>query len=161
MTPPAIRLDVASTYADIMESVFTSAVAGKAWLATLAIALAIVQVSTGARIFGRLGGLLRIEAGTAARVHRWSGRLAVLVTLPVVFHCITILGFQTTDARVAVHSIVGSAVYGVLAGKLLVLRTPRFPGWALPVAGGTLFTVLAVMWLTSSWWYFTEVRFGF
>lgn len=160
MTPPG-RLDVASTYTDLMESVFTSPVAGKAWLATLAIALAVVQVSTGARIFGRLGGVLRIEPGTAARVHRWSGRLAVLVTLPIVFHCVTILGFQTTDTRVAVHSVVGSAVYGVLAGKLLVLRARGFPGWALPVAGGTLFTVLTVMWLTSSWWYFTEVRFGF
>lgn len=161
MTAPAARLDVASAYADVMESVFTTAVAGKAWLATLAIALAVVQVSTGARIFGRLGGVLRIEPGTAARVHRWSGRLAVLATLPIVFHCVTILGFQTTDTRVAVHSVVGSAVYGVLAGKLLVLRGRGFPGWALPVAGGTLFTVLAVMWLTSSWWYFTEVRFGF
>jgi hypothetical protein len=31
----------------------------------------------------------------------------------------------------------------------------------LPVAGGTLFTVLAVLWTTSSLWYFTDVRFGF
>jgi hypothetical protein len=31
----------------------------------------------------------------------------------------------------------------------------------VPVAGGTLFSVLAVLWLTSSYWYFTNVRFGF
>ena len=85
----------------------------------------------------------------------------MLVTLPIVFHCVTILGFQTTDARVAVHSVVGSFLYGVLAAKLLVVHDRRFPGWALPVAGGTLFAALAAMWLTSSWWYFTEVRFGF
>lgn len=160
MSPPA-PLDVASGYSELMETVFTSAIAGKAWLATLAIALALVQITTGARIFGRLQAVLPLGPGTAARVHRWSGRLAVLVTLPIVFHCVTILGFQTTDARVAVHSIVGSFVYGVLAAKLLVLRSRDFPGWLLPVAGGTLFSVLAVMWLTSSLWYFTEVRFGF
>ena len=154
-------LDVASAYSDALETVFSSAIAGKAWLATLAIALALAQVATGARIYGRLAGVLPFDGGTAARIHRWSGRLAVLVTLPVVFHCVTILGFETTDSRVAIHSIVGSFVYGVLAAKLLVVREHDFPGWLLPVAGGTLFSALAVMWLTSSLWYFTEVRFGF
>jgi len=158
---PVAPLDVASAYSDTLESVFSSAIAGKVWLATLAIALALVQICTGARIFGRLSGLLPFDAGTASTIHRWSGRLAVLVTLPIVFHCITILGFQTTDTRVAIHSIVGSFVYGVLAAKLLVVRNHAFPGWLLPVAGGTLFSLLAVVWLTSSWWYFTEVRFGF
>ena len=161
MTPVPWALDVASGYADVIESVFTSAIAGKAWLATFAMALALVQISTGARIYGRLAAVLPFEAGTSARIHRWSGRLAVLFTLPIVFHCVTILGFQTTDARVAAHSVVGSFFYGVLAAKLLVVHDRRFPGWALPVAGGTLFAVLATMWLTSSWWYFTEVRFGF
>lgn len=157
----ALALDVASGYADVLETVFSSAVAGKAWLATIAIALALVQISTGARIYGRLAGVLPFGSGTAARIHRWSGRLAVLVTLPIVFHCVTILGFQTTDTRVAVHSVVGSFVYGVLAAKLLVVRDHSFPSWALPLAGGTLFAMLAVMWITSSGWYFTEVRFGF
>lgn len=160
MTGAAIRLDVASSYTDAIEVFFTSAIAGKAWLATAAVILAVVQISTGARIYGRLAGVIPVSPGAAARVHRWSGRLAVLLTLPVVFHCVTILGFQTTDARVAIHSIVGSFFYGVLAAKLLVLRVHRFPGWLLPAAGGTLFAVLATLWLTSSWWYFTEVRFG-
>jgi hypothetical protein len=161
VSPAPWTLDVASGYADTLESVFTTAVAGKAWLATIAMALALVQVSTGARIYGHLAAVLPFEAGAAARVHRWSGRLAVLFTLPIVFHCVTILGFQSTDARVAVHSIVGSFFYGVLAAKLLVVHDRRFPGWALPLAGGGLFAVLATLWLTSSWWYFTEVRFGF
>jgi hypothetical protein len=154
-------LDVASSYADALETVFSSPVAGKAWLATIALALALVQISTAARIYGRLAGVLRLSPAAAARVHRWSGRIAVLVTLPIVFHCVTILGFQTTDTRVAVHSIIGSFFYGVLAAKLLVVRDHAFPGWALPVAGGALFATLAVMWITSSAWYFTEVRFGF
>lgn len=160
MTAATVTLDVASGYADAMTTVFSSAVAGKAWLATIAIALALVQISTGARIYGRLAGVLPIGPDAAARIHRWSGRLAVLATLPIVFHCVAILGFQTTDTRVAIHSIVGSFFYGVLVAKLLVLRNRSFPGWTLPLAGGTLFAVLAVLWMTSSLWYFTEVEFG-
>ncbi len=39
---------------------------------------------------------------------------------------------------------------------MLVLRTSRVPGWALPVLGAALFTVLVVVWWTSAYWYFTE-----
>jgi hypothetical protein len=156
-----VALDVASSYTDALESVFTSAIAGKAWLATIAFALALLQITTASRIYGRFAGLLRFGPGTAARIHRWSGRLAVLFTLPVVFHCVTILGFESTDARVLTHSIVGSFLYGILVAKLLVVHDRRFPGWVLPLAGGTLFAALATLWLTSSLWYFTEVRFGF
>jgi hypothetical protein len=154
-------LDVASSYADLMTSVFSTPIAGKAWFATAAIVLALVQVSTAARMWGHLRGLVRLGDAGAATVHRWSGRLAVLCTLPVVFHCVFILGFQTSDLRVAVHSIVGSFVYGVLAAKLLAVRAHGYPGWVLPAAGGTLFASLAVLWLTSSLWYFTNVELGF
>ena len=77
------------------------------------------------------------------------------------FHCTTILGFQTPDARVAAHSLAGSFVYGVFAAKVLVVRDRALPGWAFPAAGLTLASTLVFLWLTSSLWYFTEVRFGF
>jgi hypothetical protein len=35
------------------------------------------------------------------------------------------------------------------------------PVWALPTAGLTLASLLLALWLTSSLWYFTTVRFGF
>ena len=127
----------------------------------MAFALALLQITTAARIYGRVATVLPFGTGTAAVIHRWSGRLAVLFTLPVVFHCVTILGFQTTDGRVLIHSVVGSFLYGILVAKLLVVHDRRFPGWVLPVAGGTLFAALATLLLTSSLWYFTEVRFGF
>ena len=71
-------------------------------------------------------------------MHRWSGRTAFLVTLPVFFHCVTILGFQTPDTRVAVHALVGTFFYGVFAAKVLIVRDRSLPGWALPTAGLTL-----------------------
>jgi hypothetical protein len=156
-----VVLDIASTYEDILESVFSAPIAAKAWLATFAIVLALVQVLTAARIYGRLRAVIALPDGVVSRVHRWSGRLAVLITLPVIFHCVFILGFQTSSARVLAHSIIGSFVYGVVATKVFVVRNHAYPAWVLPVAGGTLFSVLVALWSTSSLWYFTEVRFGF
>lgn len=152
---------VSSTYTDILTSVFSSAIAAKVWLATGAGALALVQISTGARIFGKIKRFVPIPPPYVNGIHRWSGRLAVLLTLPVAFHCIFILGFRSTDARVLAHSIVGSLVYGVVAVKLFFVHDRDHPRWTLPLVGGTLFAVLATLWATSSLWYFTEVRFGF
>jgi Family of unknown function (DUF6529) len=152
---------VSSTYTDIIQWVFSSTIAGKAWFATAAIAFAILQVLTAARIFGKLQRLIPLQRPWPNRIHRWSGRLAFLCTLPVAFHCIFILGFQTRDARVTVHSIVGSFIYGVFAVKIFFVHDHDHPRWTLPLVGGTLFAVLATLWATSAYWYFTNVRFGF
>jgi Family of unknown function (DUF6529) len=152
---------VASTYSDILTSVFSSTIAAKAWLATGAGALALVQISTGARIFGKIRRFVPIPPPYVNRIHRWSGRLAILLTLPVAFHCIFILGFQTTDARVLAHSIVGSFVYGAITVKLFFVHDRDHPRWTLPLLGGVVFGTLAALWSTSSLWYFTDVRFGF
>ena len=151
---------VAERYTDLVTTVFSSPIAMKAWFATAALALAGVQVITAARIYGRVN-FLPERGPTIARVHRWSGRLAFVCTLPVFFHCVTILGFQTPDARVAIHSIVGTFLYGVFVAKVLIVRDRSLPNWALPTAGLTLASLLLVLWLTSSLWYFTTVRFGF
>lgn len=152
--------DVSETYTDLVTTIFSSTIAAKAWLATFAVVLALVQVTTAARIFGKLS-FLRIRGPWVPRVHRWSGRLAFLFTLPVFFHCVTILGFQTPDTRVAAHSLVGMFFYGVFAAKVLIVRDRSLPGWALPAAGVSLASILGLLWLTSSLWYFTSVRFGF
>jgi len=154
---------VNSTYTDIVTSVFSSAIAGKVWFASAAVFFALVQIVTASRIYGRIrwalpGTVLGVPIGT---IHRWSGRIAFLCTLPVAFHCIFILGFQTYDTRVLIHSLLGSFFYGVFAVKVLVVRDHSLPGWLLPVAGGTLFTFLIALWSTSSFWYFTTIRFGF
>jgi Family of unknown function (DUF6529) len=152
--------DVAGRYTDLVTTVFSSTLAFKAWFATGAFVLAIVQVTTAARIYGKLSFLP--ERGPAiARTHRWSGRAAFLLTLPVFFHCVTILGFRTPDLRVGLHAIVGTFFYGVFAAKVLIVRDRTLPAWALPTAGITLASMLAVLWVTSSLWYFTNVRFGF
>jgi hypothetical protein len=154
---------VASTYAHLATRVFSTPIAGKVWLASAAGVFALIQVTTAARIFGKLKRFIpwQVVGVPVNVIHRWSGRLAFLCTLPVAFHCVFILGFQTSSPRVLAHSLVGSFFYGVFAVKVFVVRERALPAWALPVAGGTLFGVLATLWATSSFWYFTNVRFGF
>jgi hypothetical protein len=153
--------NVESRYIDLVTSVFSTPIAFKAWFASAAALFAVVQVLTGARIFGKLTGIVPVPPPRVNRIHRWSGRLAILCTLPVAFHCVFILGFQTGDARVLIHSVLGTFLYGVVAVKLFFVHDADHPRWTLPLVGGTLFTVLALLWSTSSLWYFTQVRFGF
>ena len=84
--------------------------------------------------------------------HRIAGSLALLVSLPVAYHCLWSLGFNPDPggSRRFWHSVLGCAFYGAFATKVLVVRSRRMPGWALPVVGGLLFTVLVLIWLTSS-----------
>jgi hypothetical protein len=133
---------------------FSDTIHMKAWLATGAITLGLFQVLSAARLFelfqcapaGRFWG----------RMHRMSGYLAILLTLPVAYHCIFLLGFETTSPRVAIHSILGSAFYGAFLVKVILVRSERFPGWALPVAGGLLFAILAGLWVTSALYLFSS-----
>jgi hypothetical protein len=43
-------------------------------------------------------------------------------------------------------------------GGVLLVRSSRLPGWALPVAGGILVTVTVVLWYTAALWYFHGFR---
>ena len=86
-------------------------------------------------------------------LHRATGALAVLVTLPVAFSCLWSLGFQSYDTRVLMHSLVGCLLYGALVTKVLVLHGRPTPGWLLPAAGGAVLTALVLVVLTSAVWY--------
>jgi hypothetical protein len=94
-------------------------------------------------------------------LHRWSGRIAVLITVPVVVHCLYALGFQTAEPRVFVHSLLGCFFYGAFTAKMLLLSRTDVPGWALPAVGGALFTALVGLWFTSAFWFFTTVGVTF
>ena len=56
----------------------------------------------------------------------------------------------------AVHSLAGCFLYGAFAAKLVIVRSRRLPGWALPLAGGTLVALVALLWYSSALWYFND-----
>jgi hypothetical protein len=144
--PTGYALDIAG---------FSSPLYVKAWLTTVAAVLGVVQLLTAGRLYDA-----DAPAWTGA-VHRWSGRVAVLVTVPVVVHCVYALGFGTYELRVLVHSLLGCFFYGAFVVKMLLLSRKGQPRWVLPVVGGALFAALIGLWLTSSLWVFTTTGFHF
>src|SRR3712207_6027816 len=115
----------------------------KTWLTTAAAVLAVVQLLTAGRMYDAAA-----SAGVRT-VHRWSGRVSVLLTVPVAVHCLYALGFQGGSPRVLVHSLLGCFLYGAFVVKMLVLTRRDRPRWVVPVAGGALFTGVTGRWLTS------------
>ncbi|KPI22764.1 hypothetical protein OK074_7138 [Actinobacteria bacterium OK074] len=131
---------------------FSSTGAVKSWLATVAVLFAVVQLVSAFMVYGRLPG-----PSWSPALHRWSGRVAFLVAVPVAVHCLYALGYQTYSTRVLVHSLLGCFFFGAFSAKMLLLRADRLPGWLLPFVGGLVFTVLTVIWLTSALWFFRTV----
>jgi hypothetical protein len=129
---------------------FSSPLYAKAWLTTAAVVFAVVQLGTGIRI-------VRTAAPPGiATVHRWSGRIAILLTVPVIIHCLYALGFQTYSIRVLIHSVLGCIFYGAFVAKMLSLvNRETMPKWVIPVLGGVVFVSLAGLWATSALWLFT------
>ncbi|MDC0768805.1 DUF6529 family protein [Streptomyces sp. HD] len=128
---------------------FSSTGAVKSWLATTAIFLALVQLVSALMVYGKLPG-----PSWSAVLHRWSGRAAFLVAVPVAVHCLYALGYQTYETRVLWHSLLGCFFFGAFSAKMLLLRSERLPGWLLPIVGGLVFTALTIIWLTSALWFF-------
>jgi hypothetical protein len=85
-----------------------------------------------------------------------TGVSAIVLTLPIAYHCMRAYGVQTFDARIAVHSIAGCFVYGAFAAKVAIVRSRRLPGWTLPLAGGILVSLVALLWYTSALWYYND-----
>ena len=131
---------------------FSSPTAVKAWLATLATALAVFQFGSALVMYGKIGGIT--PPAWIGQAHVWTGRFAVLASIPVAVHCLFALGFEDTSSRVLFHSLFGCFFYGAFTAKMLLLSRKGVPGWALPLLGGAVFTALIAIWLTSALWFF-------
>jgi hypothetical protein len=112
--------------------------------------LVLAQLVTALWMYGRLGLTAPPRLGV---VHKGLGALALLVSLPVAYHCLWSIGFETYTGRVLVHSLAGCLVYGAFVVKVVGLHADASPRWLVPVAGGALFTLLVVTVLTSAVWY--------
>jgi len=135
---------------------FRDQITMKAWFATVAVLCAVVQIGSALRLYGKVG---RGPApGWLGDVHRLSGTFAFLFTLPVAYHCLWSIGFNADPGlnRVYVHSVAGCLFYGAFAAKVIFVRSRGLPGWALPLAGGLVFTALVGAWFTSAFWFFNN-----
>jgi hypothetical protein len=127
---------------------FSTLFAMKVWLATGVGVLALLQ------LFSALWMWRRLPLGPPPRwigtAHRATGTLAFLVSVPVAYACLYVLGFQHYSPRVLAHSLLGCLFYGAFVTKVLTLHSRRLPRWALPVVGGVLFTAVIAVVLTSA-----------
>jgi hypothetical protein len=131
---------------------FSSPTAVKSWMATLSVVLALFQLGS-ALVMYRLMPRGRVPSWIVP-AHVWSGRLAVLSSVPVAVHCLYALGFAGSDSRVLFHSLFACFFYGAFVTKMVLLTLKGLAGWVIPVAGGVLFFALVYVWLTSALWFF-------
>ena len=132
---------------------FSSPGAVKTWLATGAAVFAIVQVGSALVMYGKVPGIT--APSWISGLHRWSGRIAFLLTVPAAVHCLYALGFQDYSTRVLIHSVLGCLFFGAFTVKMLILPKRGVPGWILPVVGAIVFAALIIIWFTSAFWFFS------
>lgn len=136
---------------------YTDAVRLKAQLATGVLGLAALQLLLALWMYHRLPGVRRVP-GPVPIAHRITGVVLFALTVPITVHCVRAYGVQLTGSRAALHSLAGCFFYGAFAAKVLLVRSRRLPGWALPLAGGALAVAVVVLWYTSALWYFNGNR---
>jgi Family of unknown function (DUF6529) len=125
----------------------------KSALATAALALAVVQVLLALWIYRRLP-LAGRPPKAIRRTHRVIGFVAIALTIPIAIHCFLAYGVNLSDSRHIIHSVLGCVLYGAFVVKVLFVQSRRLPGWALPVAGGLLALLIALLWYSSALWYY-------
>src|SRR5436853_6423755 len=120
----------------------------KVVVATVVFGLAGLQAALAARFYG-VSTFPPISGGAAARLHRYSGRVAVLLGVLVGFSCVVGPAGPTSPTRVLLHSLFGILVFAVLTAKFAVLRVVRKGDKFLPVLGSLLFLTFAASCATS------------
>ena len=136
---------------------FIRTVVLKVYLASAAALIALFQLASALRLYGKIS-IPREMPTWLPMLHRITGTIAFVLVVIVAYHCLWALGFQRSEARLLFHSLLGCFFFGAFAAKVIVVQAKGLPGWWLPVAGGSLFTALVLLWLSSAGWFF--VTFG-
>ncbi|MGW5119359.1 DUF6529 family protein [Streptomyces noursei] len=124
----------------------------KTQLGSALLGLVLIQLLLALWMYGRLPGL-RTAPRRVGTVHRLIGAFAFLFSIPIAQQCIIAYGVSLTGPRQALHSLAGCFLYGAFVAKVVVVRHRRWPGWALPLAGGALVTVIVLAWYSAAFWY--------
>jgi Family of unknown function (DUF6529) len=137
---------------------FIRTVVLKVYLASAAALIGLFQLASALRLYGKIS-IPRVMPPWLPMLHRITGTIAFVLVVIVAYHCLWALGFQRSEPRLLFHSLLGCFFFGAFTAKVIVVQAKGLPGWWLPVAGGSLFTALTLLWLSSAGWFF--VTFGF
>jgi len=130
---------------------YTQAVDLKARLGSALWCLALIQFGLALWMYGRLPGV-QAAPRPVHTGHRVVGLIAFLLSVPIAYHCVVTYGVETTNARVAIHSVCGCVLYGAFVVKVLVVRSRALSGWLLPLAGSVLVCAIGLLWYTAALW---------
>lgn len=135
---------------------FSSTDTFKAWVGSVVLVLAAAQAVTALWLYGGLPGVAAAPRALG-RVHRTTGFVAFVLSLPVAAYCLYGYGFAPApfSARTLIHSVAGCAFYGAFAAKVVFVHTRGMSKWALPAIGALLLTTVVVVWLTGALWLFS------
>ena len=121
--------------------------AWKVVLASVVVVLAGLQVFLAAGLFGRTR--LAGPAKTASVVHRWNGRVTLVLAVIVALACMFGPAGPTSPTRVLLHSLFGTLLFVVMAAKFTVLRITKAAQKYLPLLGISMFLTFGAIWATS------------
>ena len=120
----------------------------KVLLTSVVFACAGLQVLLAARFY-EASTVPPISTGAASRTHRLNGKLTVTLAAVVALTCLVGPAGPTSPARVLLHSVFGSLVFGLLAAKYTALKLRPSWGRYLPWIGSGLFLTFAAIWATT------------
>jgi len=106
-----------------------------------------------------LGHLPRgsIKMRSMLRVHRWGGRVAIVLAALIAFFCMIDIGAPSNPLRVVVHVVAGSTAFALLGIKFALIRwRPSLAYDTAPWIGRVVAVCFVAIWITSGYAYFTN-----
>jgi hypothetical protein len=98
----------------------------------------------------------RIKMRSMMRVHRWGGRIAIVLAAVIAYFCITDIGAPHDPLRVMVHAVSGSIAFSLLAIKFALIRfKPSLAYDTAPWIGRIVAICFVAIWVTSGLAYLT------
>ena len=126
----------------------------KAAGATVVVLLTFSQFYTMESVLGHLPRG-RIKMRSMMKVHRWGGRIAIVLAAIIAFYCMTDIGAPHAPVRVAVHAVAGATAFALLGVKFALIRwKPSLAYDTAPWIGRIVAICFVAIWITSAYFYF-------
>lgn len=110
-----------------------------------------------------LGHLPRgsIKMRSMMRVHRWGGRIIIVLAAVIAFYCMVDVGAPTETTRQLVHVIAGTLAFVLLGIKFALIRFKPYLAYdTAPWIGRIVAVCFVAIWISSGYAYLTGVGVG-
>ncbi len=127
----------------------------KAAGSTVVVLLTVSQFYTMESVLGHLPrGSFKMRS--MLRVHRWGGRVAIVLAAVIAFFCMVDIGAAHDTLRQTVHVVAGSTAFALLGIKFALIRWKPYLAYdTAPWIGRIVAICFVAIWITSGYAYFT------